>query len=71
MQAFGSDCTVRCSTDWAIRTRLTHRGKPGTKRHLAADRRGIPLAVKVSGANRQDSPLLLPLVAAIPQIRTP
>lgn len=47
------------------------RGKPGTKRHLLADRRGIPLAALLTGANRQDSPLLLPLVEAIPPIKTP
>jgi transposase len=49
----------------------TDRGKPGTKRHLAVDRRGIPLAALLTGATRQDSPLLLPLVDAIPRIRTP
>ena len=30
----------------------------------------MPLAIKVTGANRQDSPLLLPLLDAIPRIKT-
>jgi transposase len=49
----------------------TDRGKPGTKRHLIVDRRGIPLAALLTGANRRDSPLLIPLVEAIPRIATP
>jgi transposase len=35
------------------------------------DRRGIPLAIRVSGANRQDSMLFEELVDAIPPIKTP
>ncbi len=33
----------------------TDRGKAGTKRHLVLDRRGTPLGVVLSGANRHDS----------------
>jgi putative transposase len=32
----------------------TDRGKSGTKRHLLTDRRGVPLAVVLSGANEHD-----------------
>ena len=35
------------------------------------DRRGIPLVALLTGANRQDSPLLLPLIEAVPRIKTP
>jgi transposase len=47
----------------------TDRGKPGTKRHLVVDRWGIPLAVRMSGANRHDSQLLVTMVDAIPPIK--
>ncbi|MHB8644887.1 MAG: IS5 family transposase [Thermomicrobiales bacterium] len=47
------------------------RGKPGTKRPLMVDRQGIPLVALLTGANRQDSPLLLPLGDAVPAIKTP
>ena len=32
----------------------TDRGKPGTKRHLAVDRRGLPLAGNLTGAERPE-----------------
>jgi transposase len=47
----------------------TDRGKPGSKRHLVVDRRGIPLAVMLSGANEHDSLFLEPLIDAIEPIR--
>ena len=47
------------------------RGKPGTKRHVVSDRAGIPLAVILSPANRNDSLFLAPLLNAIPPIRRP
>jgi transposase len=46
----------------------TDRGKSGTKRHFATSANGIPLAVKVTAANRNDITQLLPLVDAIPPI---
>jgi transposase len=46
----------------------TDRAKSGTKHHLITDARGIPLAVKITGANRNDITQLLPLVDAIPPI---
>jgi len=49
----------------------TDRGKPGTKRHLITDRQGIPLATRLTGANRHDSMMFEALVDAVPLIRTP
>jgi transposase len=49
----------------------TDRGKPGSKRHLVVDRRGIPLAIRLSAANAHDSRLLEPLIDAIPAILGP
>ncbi|MDQ1902706.1 IS5 family transposase [Paracoccus sp. WLY502] len=46
----------------------TNRGRPGTKRHIVTDRRGIPLTVRLSGANVHDSRMLDPLLDAIPPI---
>ena len=46
----------------------TDRAKLGTKHHLITDARGIPLAVKITGANRHYITQLLPLVDAIPPI---
>jgi IS5 family transposase len=47
------------------------RGKRGSKYHLAVDRNGIPLAVRLSAANVHDSKVLEPLVDAIPPIVGP
>jgi transposase len=33
----------------------TDRAKRGSKRHLICDARGVPLAVRLTGANRNDS----------------
>jgi transposase len=49
----------------------TDRGKPGTKRHLVVDRRGIPLAARLSAANRHDSQLFEALIEAIPALHKP
>ncbi len=49
----------------------TDRGKPGTKRHLVTDTRGTPLGLKLTGANRHDSPLLSPTLDAIPPLPRP
>lgn len=48
----------------------TDKGKPGTKRHVVVDRRGIPLVALLRGANRHDSMLFERLIAAIPPIKT-
>ena len=47
----------------------TDRAKRGSKRHLICDARGMPLAVRLTGANRNDSPEALPLVDAIPPLQ--
>ncbi len=45
------------------------RGRPGTKHHLLTDANGIPLAVTVTGGNRNDVTQLLPLLDAVPLVR--
>jgi len=47
----------------------TDRGKAGTKRHLVVDRRGTPLGVRLSPANRHDSLMLAPTLDAVPGVR--
>src|SRR5262249_17027059 len=49
----------------------TDRGKKGTKRHLLVDGNGTPLAVRITGANRNESLLALPLLDDVPPIRQP
>jgi transposase len=44
------------------------RAKRGSKRHLICDGRGVPLAVRLTGANRHDSQEALALVDAIPPL---
>ena len=46
----------------------TDRAKRGSKRHLICDGRGVPLAVRLTGANRSDSQEALALVDAIPPL---
>jgi IS5 family transposase len=47
------------------------RGKSGSKYHLAVDRNGILLGIRLSAANAHDATQLLPLVDAIPPIIGP
>ena len=47
----------------------TDRAKRGSKRHLLCDGRGVPLAVRLTGANRNDSQEALALVDAIPPLQ--
>jgi Transposase DDE domain. len=47
----------------------TDKGKPGTKRHLVVCRRGIPLALKLTGANVADTTMLEEMVDAIPHVK--
>ncbi len=42
----------------------TDRGKPGTKRHLLTEAKGIPVSVQVTGANRTDMRKLADLLDA-------
>jgi transposase len=44
----------------------TDRAKLGSKRHLICDGRGVPLAIQLTGANRDDSQQAHALVDAIP-----
>jgi hypothetical protein len=46
----------------------TDRAKRGSKRHLICDGRGVPLAVRLTGANRNDSQEALASVDAIPPL---
>ncbi len=45
------------------------RGRAGSKHHLITDGRGTPLAVLLTGGNRNDVTQLLPLLDAIPPVR--
>ncbi|MEX3581682.1 MAG: IS5 family transposase [Burkholderia sp.] len=47
----------------------TDRARPGSKHHLITEAQGIPLAVILTGANRNDVTQLQALVEAIPPIR--
>ena len=49
----------------------TDRGKPGSKRHLVSDRRGVPLAVALTAANVHDSMAFEGLVDSIEPIGRP
>ena len=47
----------------------TDRAKRGSKRHLICDGQGLPLAVRLTGANRNDSQEGLALIDAIPPLQ--
>src|SRR5215467_10898111 len=49
----------------------TDRAKLGSKRHLICDGQGIPLAIRLTGANRNDSQEALALVDSIPPLQGP
>jgi transposase len=49
----------------------TDRRKPGTKQHLLVDRHGVPLAIRVTGANRHDVQEIIPLVVNLEPIGGP
>jgi len=55
---------------WGAKTgpNPTDRRKKGSKHHLVTDANGVPLAVKLTGANRHDVTQLLSLVDSIPPI---
>lgn len=61
---------VSASGFWGAKTgpNPTDRRKKGSKHHLVTDGNGLPLAVKLTGANRHDVTQLLPLVESIPPI---
>jgi transposase len=45
------------------------RARPGSKHHVLTDAAGIPLAVSLTGGNRNDVTQLLPLIDKIPPVR--
>ncbi|WP_406144274.1 IS5 family transposase [Streptomyces sp. NBC_01012] len=45
------------------------RGRTGSKHHLISDGHGAPLAVILTGGNRNDVTQLMPLIDAIPPVR--
>src|SRR6516164_5023828 len=47
----------------------TDRAKLGSKRHLICDGQGVPLAIQLTGANRNDSQEALALVDSIPPLQ--
>jgi hypothetical protein len=63
--------SVRAKRGLPDRPEPDRRGKPGSEYHLLVDRRGIPLAAGVSGANIHDSMLLEPMVDALPPVKGP
>jgi len=48
-----------------------NRGKPGIKHHVVVDRRGTPLAARITGANRHDSKVFEEMIDAIRPIQRP
>jgi transposase len=53
---------------WGLQTgpNPTDRAKLGSKRHLICDGQGVPLAIQLTGANRNDSQQAFALVDAVP-----
>jgi len=45
------------------------RGRTGSKHHVITEAHGIPLAVSLTGGNRNDVTQLMPLIEAIPPVR--
>ena len=58
---------------WGVLTgkNPTDRAKKGSKRHLLVDGKGTPLAVRITGAQRNESLLAMPLLDDVPLIRQP
>ncbi|MFD8010496.1 IS5 family transposase [Streptomyces sp. NPDC058955] len=44
------------------------RARPGSKHHVLVDGQGIPLAVSLTGGNRNDVTQLMPLLAKVPSV---
>jgi len=62
--------SVRAKGGLTDRPEPVDRGKPGSKLHVLTDRTGLPLAVAVRAAHPHDSLALVPLVQAIPAVRS-
>jgi Transposase DDE domain len=68
-RAIVDSCSVRAVCGGAqTGPNPTDRAKCGSKRHLICDGKGVPLAVRLTGANRNDSQEALALVDAIPPL---
>lgn len=69
---FPRDCglVIGAGCFWGAKTgpNATDRRKLGSKHHIITDAGGVPLAVKLTGANRHDVTQLVPLVESIPPI---
>jgi transposase len=63
----------RARSLWGLLTvpNPTDRAKRGSKRHLICDGQGIPLAIKLTGANCHDSTQALSLLGGIPPLQGP
>ena len=46
------------------------RGKPGSKLHVLSDATGLPMTTGISAGNTADGEAMIPLVNAIPPIRS-
>lgn len=66
----GSITKSFCGGDLSGRSPVD-RGKQGTRRSVATDGSGIPLALVAAGANRHDSPLFEPTMRQIPDMIGP
>jgi transposase len=64
-------CVFRACRFWGAKTgpNPTDRAKLGSKRHLICDGQGVPLAIRLTGANRPDSLEALALMDAIPPLQ--
>jgi len=49
----------------------TDRARRGTKHHILVDGKGIPLAIRITGANRHDVTQIIPLINSVPPVRGP
>lgn len=47
----------------------TDRSRLGTKHHVLVDGKGLPLALRITGANRHDVTQIIPLVQDVPPVR--
>jgi len=46
----------------------TDRARRGTKHHVLVDGKGVPIALRITGANRHDVTQIVPLVEAVPAV---
>jgi transposase len=68
-RACADSSSVRAKKGEATGPSPVDRAKTGSKHHLICDGAGTPLAVTVTGAHRNDTTQLIPLIDAIPPVR--